>query len=380
MTTLSSTVDSRPTASSGELVLSAWSAVSAYGIGRDEFSAGILARRCAVTMFDREAYPGPFDRGGLVPDFDTAARLGRKGTRTMNRVTAITVTTINCLLEECGPDLTSEPERIGLVLGTGAGSVQSIMDFTRESLTGEKPYHVDASRFPNTFMNRAAGLSAMWHRLKGPNTTIAGGRLTGLLTLSYGSRLLRGGHCPRVLCGATEEYSEQRAWLEWSGWDQDRARPPLGEGGAIFVLESAGAAGQAGRRPLAKVLATRFRAFGELSAARQALADCVREAIERAGRLAGDVRLVAPLGDDGELGEVESAAIADALGAATPQWVRCQPLLGDTAAASTSFQIAAALAAGETWSGSTDLALVTGIDRDGTVGCALLGTAAAAPA
>jgi len=373
MTTEAAIVDGRPSgARAGELVLSAWSAVSPYGVGREPFSAGVLARRDGVTELDRGTFPGPFDSAGVVPDFDCTLYLGKKGTRTMNRATAIAVTMINCLLESCGPDLTAKPEELGLVLGAGSGSVQSIMDFTRDSFTGSKPYHVDAMRFPNTFMNRAAGQSAIWHGIKGPNTTIAGGWLTGLLALSYAVRLYRGGHCPRVLCGATEEYSEQRAWLEWSGRNADSPVTPLGEGGAVFLLEPAGEAAQAGRRPLARVLGTHFRAFGDTAGARQALAECVREAIERAGVLASDVRVVVPLGDEGELREPEEGAIAEVLGTGSPEWVRCRPLFGDTFAASTSLQVAAALAAGEKWAGPNDLALVTGIDRDGMVGCALL--------
>ncbi|MEU9118448.1 beta-ketoacyl synthase N-terminal-like domain-containing protein [Streptomyces sp. NPDC048506] len=358
------------------LVFSTWSAVTPFGVGSDPFRAGIRAGRSAVAELDREAHPGPFARGALVPGFSAAEYVGRKGTRTMDRVTAIAVTAVGRLLTEGGPELTARPEEIGLVLGTGSGSVQSIMDFTRDSLVGERPYHVDPARFPNTVMNRAAGQSAIWHGIKGPNTTIAGGRLTGLTALSYAARLHRGGHCARVLCGAAEEYSVQRAWLEWHGRDGDDQASPLGEGGAVFLLETAKDARAAGRPIGARLLTTRFRAFDEPGGARAALAECVRDALKQAGAAAEDVRLVAPVETGGVLAGVEEAAVGDALGAARPRWLGSRALLGDASAAAGSLQLAAVLTVfedvAEDAAAAPALALVTAVDRDGTAGCALL--------
>ncbi|HET6859685.1 MAG TPA: beta-ketoacyl synthase N-terminal-like domain-containing protein [Streptomyces sp.] len=354
--------------STGELVFSAWSAVSPFGVGTAAYAEGIRAAGSAVGGLDLDAYPGPYEQAALVPDFSAAGALGKKGTRTMDRVTALAVSTVGQLVESCGPGLLERPERVGLVFGTGSGSVQSIMDFTRDSLTGSRPYLVDPARFPDTVMNRAAGQSAIWHGIKGPNTTIAGGWLTGLLALGYAARLYRGGHCDRVLCGAAEEYSVQRAWLEWHA-AADGVKPPLGEGGAAWLLEPADEARAAGRTPAARLLGTRFRAYHRPQDAGPALERCVRDALAEAGVSGADVTIVAPLGTEGE----ESAVLGALPPGASPRWVRCRPLLGDTSAASSAFQLTAVLAAtSEGRLAPGESALVTGIDRDGTVGCALL--------
>ncbi|MFC0432507.1 beta-ketoacyl synthase N-terminal-like domain-containing protein [Kutzneria buriramensis] len=354
----------------GALVVTAWSAVSAFGMGSAAFRDGVSRQRDAVTAVDLDEFPGPFERAGLIPGFSPTGHLGAKGTRNMDRLTAIAVSTVGQLVREYGGEVTEDPERVGLVLGTGSGSVQSIMDFTRDSLVGEKPYHVDPAKFPNTVMNKATAQSAIWHGIKGPNTTIAGDWLTGLLALSYAVRLCRAGHCDRVLVGAVEEYSTQRAWLEWhAGAAGDRA-PALGEGGAIFLVEPVDVAARAGRTPLASVLATRFMAAATTAQAGETLADCVRAALRQAGVAPARVRVVAPAAADGGLGSLESAAITEVLGETDARWVRCRPLLGDASAVSTAFQLAAAL--GEPL-GRDEVALVTGIDRDGAVGCAVLG-------
>ncbi|AYG80711.1 3-oxoacyl-[acyl-carrier-protein] synthase 2 [Streptomyces hundungensis] len=356
-------------APAGDLVFSAWSALSPYGAGREAYRAGLAAGANAQAPLDPSHHPGPYQQAALVREFSPAGALGKKGTRTMDRLTALAVAAYGQLLQECGPDVVEHPERLALVLGTGHGSVQSIMDFTRDSLTGERPYLVDPARFPNTVMNRMAGQSAIWHGIKGPNTTVAGGWLTGLLALGYAARLHRGGHCDRVLCGAAEEYSTQRAWLEWHA-AAEAERPPLGEGAVVWLLEPAASASAAGRTPLARLLGTRFRAYHRPAAAADALTTCVRAVLDDAGVDAASVRVVAPLGAEGE----EDAVLRALPEGADPRLIRCRPLLGDASAAATAFQTGAVLALAEEGGlppGAT--ALVTGIDRDGTVGCALLG-------
>jgi 3-oxoacyl-[acyl-carrier-protein] synthase II len=320
---------------------------------------------------DQQTWPGPFDLAGIIPDFDLVATLGKKGTRAMDRVTGIAVATVGMLLAGHREWLAANQRGVGLVLGTCSGSVQSIMDFTTDSLVNEKPFHVDPARFPNTVMNCAAGQSAIWHGLKGPNTTIAGGALTGLLALNYAMRLCRGGRCAAVLCGAVEEYSTQRGWLEWHG--RSAATGPLGEGCALFLLEPRSGAAKAGRSALATVLGARFAAFSTAADARPALARCVGEVLKLADAGAGAVRMVATSDADGELGASEDAAIAESLGEGEPDWLRCRPLIGDLSAASAAFQLAAVLAAAEHLpAGQEELALVTSVDPDGTAGCVLL--------
>lgn len=342
------------------MVVSGWSAISAYGVGRAEFATGIRTGRGAL----RDVAEGPFEQGGVVPDFSAVTHLGRKGTRTMDRVTALAVRTVGDLLADTGLIAT---DRVGVVLGTGHGSVQSIMDFTTDSLTGEKPYHVDPASFPNTVMNRAAGQIAIWHGIKGPNTTIAGERLTGLLALSYALRLHRGDRADQILCGAAEEYSTRRAWLEWHGRDTADQATPLGEGAAAVLLESLDSARRAGRAPLATVVGTRFMAYHEPAQAAPTLARCVRSLLVPDA----DVRFVVPLG--GASARYEEDGIVEALGGAGQKWLHVRPLIGDTSAAATALQFTAALAMLE--ADPTGHALVTGIDPDGTVGCCLLGVA-----
>ncbi|MDQ7807623.1 beta-ketoacyl synthase N-terminal-like domain-containing protein [Amycolatopsis sp. A133] len=344
----------------GDLVLSTWSAVSPFGWGHEAFADGLRAGRTALTPLDDKTLPPGVATAGVIPDFSPESALGRKGTRSMDRVTAIAVKAVGLLVERCGPGFLATPERVGLTLGTGSGSVQSVIDFSVDSLTGARPYDVDPARFPNTVMNKAAAESAIWHGVRGPNTTVVGENATGLLALSNAARLLRAGRCDRVLVGSVEEYTPQRAWFSWHA-GQHR---PLGEGGAVFVLERRHDAADAGRTPQATLLSTRFRAFHAPADRERALAQCVTDALSDAAAHPGDIGVVAPSGD-----ETGCSALTGV--SRNPQWLHCSAWLGETSAASAGFQLAAALVTGANCAPGT-LALITSVEPAGTVGCAVL--------
>ncbi|WP_457034267.1 beta-ketoacyl synthase N-terminal-like domain-containing protein [Kitasatospora sp. P5_F3] len=357
------------------LGISAWAATSPYGAGRDVFARGVRSGRSTVGPLGPEHRAVPVAEAAVVPDFDARAVLGRKGTRSMDRATALAVATVGMLLDSGASAGAPPADDVALVLGTSNGSVQSMMDFTRDSLSQGKPYHVDPARFPNTVMNCAAGQCAIWHGLHGPNTTIAGGRATTLLALSYARRLWRSGRASKVLCGAVEEFSEQRARLE--AWSSDGVPAVLGEGCAVLVLEPLDVIAERGEQPLAELLTLELGVFATPDEALELLTRQVTAALAATGLTPDLIRHVAPSAVDPAQYELERTAIEKALPGATPRWTELGPLVGDTGAVSGAFQIAAVLAEAaadaDTGTGQAGgCALITAIDRDGVVGCAVL--------
>lgn len=364
------------------LAVSAWSAMSPLGADAGTFGRAVRSGASGVRVVPPGPDPLPQQEAGVVDGFDVRTSLGRKGTRSMDRATGLAVATVGNLLNRAEPDVRATTDgEVGLVLGTNTGSVQSMMDFTKDSMLGDKPYYVDPARFPNTVMNCAAGQCAIWHQLRGPNTTIAGGHVTGLLALQYAQRLHRCGHAGAVLCGAVEEFSTQRAWLEWLPNNVDGHTQPLGEGCVVFLLEDPHSARRHGRSPLADLLAIEFGVSGPEHSPREVLARCVTTALRRAGIGPRTHGTVAPGGYPDARGAAESAA----LDSAAPGWSVQSPvsaLTGDTSAASAAFQLAALLATaprglpehdGDGGTGAAGrLGMVTSIDREGLVGCAIL--------
>ncbi|WP_199730802.1 beta-ketoacyl synthase N-terminal-like domain-containing protein [Amycolatopsis panacis] len=338
-------------------VISAWSAVSPLGIGRAPFAAGVAAGSGALAPPEPGPWPEPSRPAAQVPGFVTRDVLGRKGTRSMDRVSALAVAAVGDLLATAGharPVATGE--RAALVLGTTAGSSRSMMDITRDTLTRERPFHIDTARIPNAIMNSSAAQCAIWHELKGPNVTVAGGRVAGLFALRYAMRLLASGRAASVLCGGAEELTPERAWLEHHAG----APLPLGEGCSVLLLEPAlTAAGPV----LAEVLDVTHGVYRDGEQA-TALARCLARALDKAGCTAADLWAVSPPPGTPEL-PLAGATLRELPGA---------DLWGDAGAASAAFQIAAVLAAAEQAPEARGrVAAVLAADRDNVVGCALLG-------
>ncbi|WP_326609091.1 3-oxoacyl-ACP synthase [Streptomyces scopuliridis] len=364
-------MSSRTTGAVGAPVITAWSAVSPFGMGRSAFADGLHEGSETAVLIDRDQWHVPDERARLVPDFSPRAALGRKGTRSMDRVTGLAVSAVGALLADAERNReVATGERGAIVLGTTTGSVQSMMDFTRDSLTGEQPYFVDPAQMPNTVMNCAAGQCAIWHRIKGPNATIAGGRLAGLLALNYARRLLGAGRAKAVLCGSAEEYSDERAWLEWHARGAEEAPALLGEGAGMLLLEPAD--GVDAHHVLAEVLAVESGVFGEGGPA-TVLGSCLRRAMDRAGVDPSQVWAAAPCGAAGSLGEQERAVLTEMFGPSVLEEPRNTALFGDASAASASLQIASVLAVAERRPDVVGrVAVVTAVERDGGAGCALL--------
>lgn len=372
-------------------VITAWSAVSAFGLGRAAHRAGLATGAPAAPVdqaVDQEpAGTAPAGEPGdrLVPGFEVRKVLGKAGTRTMDRSTGLAATAVRELLAEAEADRAPVPAGAGtaLVLGTTVGGVQGQHDFIQASFEGEKPYDVPAQFMPSVLMNCAAAASAIRYGFKGPNTTLAGGRPAGLLALGYARRLLAAGRAERALVGAVEEYSPTRAAYERHLRGPQEQPVPLGEGCAVLLMEPADAIG-AGRTPLAELLALDSRADVDDDQA-GTLAACVEAALTDSGSTPGDVWAAVPGGLGGPAGAAEQALLTRLFGAPAVHRVPVHQLLGDTSGASGAFQLTATLAAAEaagTAPGTGDepeegtaagrTAVLTSVDRDGTVACAVL--------
>lgn len=340
-------------------VITAWAATSAFGIGREAFADGVQAGvpAPAVEVSD-EWYDRP-EPAHLVPDFDIPTLLGRKGTGSMDRATALAVHTVGLLEKEVPVD-----GRTGVVLGTTSGSALTQFTVTAHSLTRRKPFFVDPARLPFALMNSAAARSASWYGLTGPNTTLAAGRLSCVAVLRHAGRLLRTGRASGVFAGAVEEHSGARALLQRRAGNL----APLGEGCAVLFL---GPSTSGNRSAVAEVVALDTRLARDGEQQRRALAESLRHAL--AGVAPGEVWGVAVSGTDAEFDFVESEAVREVLGMRVDQVVTPSRLVGDTGAAGGVFGLAALLALAERAEEARGrVAVATAADRDGVVGCVVV--------
>ena len=204
---------------------------------------------------------------GMVPDFQPESYLKGKNLRPLDRTGQLVAAAAKLALEDSGwtPERLAE-HHTGLVLGTMFGSVHTIAKFDRHALE-QGPSCASPMDFANTVINAAAGQTAIWHNLRGINSTIASGSASGLAALGYASDLIRFGHQTAVLAGGADEFCFEsfcgfdRAGMLCKSLDQEAFPVPfhpgrtgfaVGEAAGLLMLEEWESAVARGARILAE--------------------------------------------------------------------------------------------------------------------------------
>jgi 3-oxoacyl-[acyl-carrier-protein] synthase II len=145
-------------------------------------------------------------RGGSIACFQAGSYLKGKHLRPLDRTGQMVAAAAKLALENS--KWTSEQlgtHDVGLVLGTMFGSLHTISQFDRQGIV-QGPVFASPMDFANTVINAATGQSAIWHNLRGINSTIAGGSASGLMALGYAADLIRFSGQTAVLAGGCEEF------------------------------------------------------------------------------------------------------------------------------------------------------------------------------
>lgn len=153
---------------------------------------------------------------GHISSFKPDAYLPEKCFRALDRTGQLVVSAAKLALESSGwlSDRLKDHDA-GLVLGTMFGSVHTISKFDRRALE-QGPSCASPMDFANTVINAAAGQTAIWHKLRGINSTIACGSTSGLMALGYATDLIRSGQQTAVLAGGADEF----CFESFSGFEQ----------------------------------------------------------------------------------------------------------------------------------------------------------------
>ncbi len=317
---------------------------------------------------------GPIpDLAGEIRGFDPGDYLGKKNFRPLDRTGRLATVAATLALTDSGWDEEARREHeVGLVLGTMFGSVHTISAFDRRALTAG-PSYAKPMDFANSVINAAAGQTAIWHDLRGVNTTLSGGTTAGLQALGYAADLVAGGRAGAVLAGGADELCLESflgfgraGWLAGSGngngsgdpggtarpvpLDAGRNGFVLGEGAALLMLEPAADAEARGARVLARVLgygSTFDPSRGDDAAsAEAAVARAASLALAEAGLAAADVDCLSLSANGSRAGDARearglAAALGERLAELPAMAVKAQ--LGESLGASGAYQALAAL-------------------------------------
>lgn len=292
--------------------------VSPIGVGEDAFFAALDDGRSGVAN----------DSDGTL-----AARVGEFGAKnaiapaSLRRMPRLSQMAIVAGKQALGTTLPYDGARVGVVLGTGLGTLEETIAFMRGYLDGG-PEAASPLLFPSSVMNAAAGQLALECKLRGPNSTVNHRDASPLAALTMACDLLTLGRADALLVGGVDELSAPAL----TGWRKlgalDAGLMP-GEGAGMLLVEREEDARMRGARVRALVVGR-----GETSddrprvgwgkAAWPEAARAVREAA--AGRR---IDLVMSGANGSSYDAREQAAIDEGVGARVPM-LRLVPLVGES--------------------------------------------------
>jgi len=245
-------------------------------------------------------------QGGFIASFQPESYLKGRPLRALDRTGRIVASAARLALEDSGwtPEALARHD-VGLVLGTMFGSVHTISEFDRRALT-QGPSYVSPMDFANTVLNAAAGQTAIWHNLRGINSTIACGNTSGLMALGYAADLIRyGGHSAILAGGADEFCFESFCGFEHAGllckanghdgfpvpFAASRSGFALGEGVALLMLEEWDSAISRGAAILGEIRghANVYDPNGQRNCGPETIARAMGAALVDSGMLPSDV-------------------------------------------------------------------------------------------
>ncbi len=248
------------------VVITGRGVVSALGIGVEGFWTALSGGRCGIGPIVNF----PTDRltvkiAGEVRDFDPTAHFDAKRIGLMDRISQFAVVASREAVAQSGLVFADGVGgRTATIIGTGVGGMTTVDD-SYKKLYGENGQRVHPFTIPRFMANAPTSLITMEHGLTGPAYTIASACASATHAIGHAYQLVRGGVVDVAVTGGAEAcitFGTMKGWEAMRVMSVDCCRPfsrnrngmVLGEGAAVFVLESLESAHARGADILAEVI------------------------------------------------------------------------------------------------------------------------------
>jgi 3-oxoacyl-[acyl-carrier-protein] synthase II len=230
---------------------------SPIGSGYASFADAVLSGTSAlapITDFDpapvRARHAGVIATLAETPVPASTRQLGTSVSqlmRKMDRVTKLAVLAAEDARADAGLDLADVPaNRIGIILGTAFDGLVTIEEYYR-AVVVKGPKHASPALFPFTLPNSINGAVSIHMGIKGVNSSLATGTVSGLASVGYALDLLRADRADVIFTGGADVFGEPilRA-LDFLGLVSPKnggreGAWPFGEGRNGFVMGEASA-------------------------------------------------------------------------------------------------------------------------------------------
>lgn len=237
------------------VVVTGMGAITPIGNDVETFWNGLKEKKVGIgpiTCFDTADYKAKL--AAEVKDFDPKQYMDPKAAKRMERFTQFAVAAAKEALEDAGIQMEKEdPYRVGVSVGSGIGSLQSI-EREYKKLLDKGPGRVNPLLVPMMIGNMAAGNVSIQFGLKGKSINVVTACATGTHSIGEAFRSIQYGEADVMVAGGTEasitplgvagftaltalstSCEPMRASIPF---DKERNGFVMGEGSGIVILES----------------------------------------------------------------------------------------------------------------------------------------------
>ena len=255
---------------SRRVVVTGMGAITPIGNDVESFWKGLKEKKLGfgpITYFDTTEYKAKL--AAEVKDFDPKKYMDPKAARRMEAFSQYAVAAAKEALNNAGIEIEKEDAyRIGVSLGSGIGSLQSI-EKDYKKLLEKGPSRVNPLLVPLMISNMAAGNVAIQFGLKGKCINVVTACATGTHSIGEAFRSIQYGEADVMVAGGTESSITPLGVAGFTALtalsasqDPEHASRPfdanrdgfvMGEGAGVVVLESLEHAQKRGAKILAEV-------------------------------------------------------------------------------------------------------------------------------
>ena len=239
---------------SRRVVITGMGAITPIGLGVENFWEGIKANKIGfgtITKFDASEYKCHI--AAEVKDFEGKNYMDPKAAKRMELFCQYAVAAAKEALEDSGLDMEKEdPFRVGVSVGSGIGSLQTI-EREHKKLLEKGPSRINPLMVPLMICNMAAGNVSIQFGLKGKSINVVTACATGTNSIGEAFRAIQYGEAEVMVAGGTESSVTPIGISGFSAltalstnedptrcsipFDKDRSGFVMGEGAGIVVLE-----------------------------------------------------------------------------------------------------------------------------------------------
>ena len=247
--------------------------VSPVGNDVERAWASVMAGRSGigpVARFDTSNFPTHF--GGEIRELDLAPYMTTKDARRMDAFMQYGVVAGMQAMRDSGLQVTeSNADRIGVMMGSGMGGLESIEQAYDKYLENHSPKRVSPFFIPASIINLVSGHLSIAFKMTGPNLAVATACTTSTHALGLAMRLIQFGDADAMLAGGSEMstcptgmsgFAQAKALSQRNDdpqgasrpWDKDRDGFVMGDGAGAMMLEEFEHAKARGARMYAEIV------------------------------------------------------------------------------------------------------------------------------